>query len=330
MKTNEIKISVAIPVYNTDPKLVERCLKSVKNQTSAPLETLLINDGSDKDHTTSYTALTKKYSAILHTQKNSGVDAARHTAAKIAKGDFILYIDSDDYLAKDYIEKMAAAQKRDNADIVMRSKVRIENGKEYKDTIPDIGPHSLDDIVTDLIINNHIYSCIGVMFRKSFARKAPEGTGMKMGEDTLFLYAACKDAVITNASGAYYYYVIHDTNTTHVGYTSDKLKKHLEDNLTLYRYIRDDYPELDRVIDTALTSKAYDTLSFAMQAPKFRYRDYKALCQHMSQEINYCSDSVNIASFSRIKKIGIKLLAKHHYYASYRLNRFKDFLKKHR
>lgn len=104
MKNN--LISVIIPVYNVE-KYLERCIDSVINQTYSNLEIILIDDGStDKSSMIcdKYKNIDKRIVAIH--QKNCGVSIARNNALNIAKGDYVTFIDSDDYIKHDMIETL--------------------------------------------------------------------------------------------------------------------------------------------------------------------------------------------------------------------------------
>ncbi len=113
------KISVVIPVYNVE-KYLETCLNSVINQTYKNLEIIVVNDGS-KD---SSLEICKKYEKldnriILIDQKNRGLSGARNVGIKKATGDYIHFLDSDDYITLNYYEKMIEALSDTDADIVV-------------------------------------------------------------------------------------------------------------------------------------------------------------------------------------------------------------------
>lgn len=110
-------ISVIIPVYNVEQYLV-KCLDTVLNQTYSNIEILLIDDES----TDSSGAICDSYLNIdsrvkvIH-KKNNGLGIARNTGIECASGKYIVFIDSDDFVEKDYIEKAYTKIKNENADI---------------------------------------------------------------------------------------------------------------------------------------------------------------------------------------------------------------------
>ena len=114
----EKKISIAIPVYNTE-KYLERCIYSILNQTYKNLEVICVDDGSTDLSGKILDRLSQEDSRlkILH-KKNEGVSIARNLALLEAKGEYIGFIDSDDYVAPDYYEKLIDVLDNTTVDIV--------------------------------------------------------------------------------------------------------------------------------------------------------------------------------------------------------------------
>lgn len=105
-----LKVSVIIPIYNVS-MYVERCLESVMNQTYDCFECILVDDASPDGSITKCEMLIANYHGtisfvILHHERNRGLSAARNTGTNAATGDYVFYLDSDDELTPDCIEKM--------------------------------------------------------------------------------------------------------------------------------------------------------------------------------------------------------------------------------
>lgn len=110
------KISIIIPIYNTG-KYIRKCLDSVTNQTYKDIEIILINDGStDESSLISKEYAQKDKRIILIEKENEGAATARNTGIKLATGDYIGWVDSDDYVELDMFEKMLDCLYRVNAD----------------------------------------------------------------------------------------------------------------------------------------------------------------------------------------------------------------------
>lgn len=120
-------VSVIIPVYNTE-KFLERCIQSVINQTYCNLEIILINDGSTDNSLNiceKYKQLDKRIGLI--SGENYGVSHARNMGIERAKGEFLYFIDSDDFLDLDAINKMLHEFEKSNCELVIAAYNEIED-----------------------------------------------------------------------------------------------------------------------------------------------------------------------------------------------------------
>lgn len=110
-------ISVIIPVYKVEDYLDE-CVASVASQTYKNLEIILVDDGSPDHCPRMCDAWAEKDSRIRVIHKaNGGLSDARNAGLEIASGDYIAFVDSDDYIQLDMLEKLLAAMRKENADI---------------------------------------------------------------------------------------------------------------------------------------------------------------------------------------------------------------------
>lgn len=129
------KVSIIVPVYNSE-KYIGKCLDSIFEQTVQDFELIVINDGS-KD---SSQKKLERYKAehdekmILINQENCGVSRTRNNAIKMAKGKYVMFIDNDDFIDKDYIETYLREIEQDDFDVVIGGYRRPnENGKVVKE-----------------------------------------------------------------------------------------------------------------------------------------------------------------------------------------------------
>lgn len=112
------KVSVIVPVYNSE-KYISKCIESILNQTYRDFELLIINDGSiDSSEKIIETYMIKDNRIKYFKQKNAGPSSARNIGIENSKGEFILFIDSDDTIDEGYIEKLLTAMVNNNMDIV--------------------------------------------------------------------------------------------------------------------------------------------------------------------------------------------------------------------
>ena len=126
-----IKISVIIPVYNVEQYLRE-CLESVINQTLSELEIICINDGSTDSSLDILREYEQKDNRIIVINKdNEGQAAARNIGISMAKGEYIGFLDSDDYIDSNFYEKLYNAAKKYKADIACTNLYRFSDSKRY-------------------------------------------------------------------------------------------------------------------------------------------------------------------------------------------------------
>jgi glycosyltransferase involved in cell wall biosynthesis len=127
------KVSVIVPVYNVEPYL-RKCLDSLINQTFKEIEIIIINDGSTDNSQLIIDEYTLKYDNIrAFIQNNKGLSEARNTGIKHASGEFLAFIDSDDWIEKEMIQEMYDLAKKHSAEIVVCSLQNINNqGKILK------------------------------------------------------------------------------------------------------------------------------------------------------------------------------------------------------
>lgn len=118
------KISVIIPIYNVE-KYLEKCLKSVINQTYKDLEIICVDDCSPDNSNKIVQEYLKKDSRIklIKREKNGGLSAARNSGLEIATGDYIYFLDSDDWIDLDYLEKMYNAITSKNQEAVCSTNI---------------------------------------------------------------------------------------------------------------------------------------------------------------------------------------------------------------
>lgn len=151
------KISIVIPVYNTDVKFLQKSIDSVRNQTYKNWELILIDDGSTLKETISFcqNAAMKNSNILLSTQENRGESAARKAGLDKAKGKYLLFLDSDDCLHHQACEYMLQKMEQGNYDLVEVKGKEVENidninedeSQPYTEKIVEGNNNLLDSLV---------------------------------------------------------------------------------------------------------------------------------------------------------------------------------------
>ena len=211
-------ISVIVPVYNTE-KFLNRCVDSILNQTYKDLEILLVDDGStDKSSTIceEYASLDKRIK-VIH-RENGGLSAARNTGIENAKGEYFLFLDSDDEILPTMLEELLFVLEKAEADIAVCDFYQIIEGQTQDNIeVTDIFDKNLIGTIRvyegkkkmEQIYTNNLITV--VQWNKLFKRKIfddirfPEG---KLHEDEFVihkeLFAADKVAYIDRKLHLYY------------------------------------------------------------------------------------------------------------------------------
>lgn len=214
-------ISIIIPVYNV-AEYLEKCVSSLLNQTYKNIEIILVDDGSPDNSGDICDRLADNDSRIVVIHKeNGGVSSARNAALDIMKGEYVTFVDGDDYVADDFIECMYNAIITNNADIATCGHYRVEfNGSiksiyELSDDPDYVICKSGLESLTDMFYGK---TCSASSGSKLYNRKLFENLrfpGYVMGEDTYVVYHAFSQAKqIAHTNKPLYYYVQHSSSVT--------------------------------------------------------------------------------------------------------------------
>lgn len=215
-----IKISIIIPVYNTE-KYIKKCLESIIVQQLKEVEIICVNDGS----TDNSLEVLKQYQNIdnrivIIDKKNGGASSARNMALNIARGEYCLNIDSDDWIEQNYLKDMYERAKKDNLDIVISDIVKDYKVTNKKIIIKDLNIsnnkiiNGLEYIKLFFTVNGYGYTC-----NKLIKRELYEENNIRYNEDIFLLEdteVLCKLAYFSKKIGklnkAYYHYIQWENN----------------------------------------------------------------------------------------------------------------------
>ena len=191
IEKSNIKISIILPIYNVQDYLAE-CLDSIINQTYKNLEIICVNDGSTDDSLMVLKEYEKKDKRIkVFSHSNKGVSATKNVGLKIATGDYITFIDPDDFIDINVYEKCIESIIKYNADIVVyqihfeySDKQKIFESKIY-----------INDSISAIKENLIFPSCCNKVFKRKVIENIYFFDDMKYAEDLLF-----RDMVLPKAS----------------------------------------------------------------------------------------------------------------------------------
>lgn len=224
------KVSIIVPVYNVE-KYLDRCLKSLINQTLKDIEIILVDDESPDNCPEMCDRFAENDSRIkvIH-KKNGGLGFARNSGLEIASGEYFAFVDSDDYVDLDFYEKLYIAAKSGDYDLAqggisIQYGDRIErNNHPYENRTFDengvksilfpsvLGPDTYDKNSSDMS------TCIGIyklsLVKDNNIRFVSERE--YISEDAVFdieIFRHIKSAVIIDSAG--YYYCYNEASLTH-------------------------------------------------------------------------------------------------------------------
>lgn len=235
-KMKQPLVTIIVPVYNVADYL-EDSLKSLAEQTYQNLDIIIIDDGSTDggDKIVDNFAKGRKNVRVIH-QENRGLSAARNRGLEIAKGDFITFLDSDDFFAKDAIESLVDAAQENKVDIsACVHYERKEDGEliDFNHGELESGVYTVEEMLHNMLNERGTnLQVIGKLYRSEFFEKVRFPVG-EVYEDVavchqLFLQCETKIAFIADPK---YYYNLRTNSITNCAYNPKKnvLIKHTDE-----------------------------------------------------------------------------------------------------
>lgn len=241
-----LKVSVIIPVFNAE-KYLRQCLDSIKRQTLNDFEVICIDDGSNDESA----IILKEYEQSdsrfrIITQANSGVSIARNNGIKNAKGQYLCFIDADDYVQDNYLYDTYNLAVENNADIV------IFGGKSFPSTdwidkklSPKNNIVQKDGIIKTLFENN---ACRPFVWNKLYKTELIQknnlyfSADLSLGEDQAFIFDVFPFAVKIVFFDEKYYLYRQQTNSA-MGYYNSDIERKIEEHLKVVQYVVNSWQE---------------------------------------------------------------------------------------
>lgn len=233
---SKILISIIIPVYNQLNYRLKRCLDSVEKQSYKNYEVIIVDDGSKLELNEKYKALSDAYPKVkMITQDNRGCGAARNSGILLAKGEYCLFLDSDDILSEDCLKDAVECLNISNADLVVGQlqKNREEEFRLTSNLISNSSKIFIDKKIDIIKYMNHILGYENSLFRikNRYFCDGPVGKLCKTellkntlfdgenfwSEDTIWNIKFTKKCSSIVVSDAIWYYVLsNEDSQTHI------------------------------------------------------------------------------------------------------------------
>lgn len=243
------QISVIIPVYNVE-KYLEECIQSVIEQTYKNLEIILIDDGSEDGSGRICDEYAKRDSRIkvIH-KENLGVSIARNTGLEVVNGHYISFIDGDDYINKDYFEKLLKKIKEEDVQCVICGFNRIYNGTSEIVTYKENTIYSKEKFLEKILnVQGGIGTACGKLWEKEAINSIRFNENIKIAEDSLFAIKAIKNVnnVYVMDEALYNYRFNKDSAVRK--YKEDFVEMCLDSMKAAKEYIEEEYKTNEKIV----------------------------------------------------------------------------------
>lgn len=299
-----VKFSIIIPVYNVEDYISE-CLLSVLNQSEKDFEVIVVNDGS-KDKSID---IAKKYPVKIINQENQGLSAARNTGVKHAKGEYILFLDSDDYIEKDLLKQLKKELK-DKPDIIrFQIQETFSDGRiiKYEENAFKTckGEKAFEKICAYHFVENAWCYCIKRKYYLNNEFQFKKGT---IHEDYgLIPLVIIKASRVKSISYIGYNYRQRENSIMSTN-TYDKTKKKVSDFLTHYIYLT---TEINKTKLDSRYFKSFISNSLILKITELKGKDYKEYKKILKEEKvydNLLEDTTKRKIKKKLAKISPRLM----------------------
>lgn len=307
-------ISVIVPVYNIE-KYLSRCIESVCSQTYPNLEIILVDDGSTDTSGAicdEYTTKDKRI-RVIH-KENGGSSSARNVGIEAAKGDYLGFVDSDDYIESQMYEIMVQAIQENGSGIIQVARDEIdENGNLMPGIclMPEkVQKYEAEEFLKELLLHKGDCSfCTKILKRDLFFNKRfPEGV---LNEDFHLLVKMLQDGeeVVSLPYCGYhvFYRIGSNTRKTDKNDFSRVYGDNVDNADMVYKIVEDTYPGLKKI---AVRFGLYQRMDYLLHIPIVQMNkdnlQYKSICKYVKK---HWKDTAQSSYLSPKEKVYLTLFA---------------------
>lgn len=243
MRMEEKLISIVVPVYNVE-KYLDKCIQSVVDQTYSNLEIILVDDGSPDNCPAICDEWAKKDSRIRVIHKaNGGLSDARNYGIDAAKGDYIMFVDSDDYLSINICTYLCKLVENHNADFAVCDAYEFEEGEIPEKVVygePTI--YEGEDVVNQLYNTKvpYLMTATGKLYKMKFFENLRYPVGKLHEDEFVFHYLIGMTQKFVHLDAKLYYYLQRQGSIMN-GLTIKNFKHRLEAFKDRYNYLEENF-----------------------------------------------------------------------------------------
>ena len=305
-------ISIIVPVYNTPKDYIQKCISSLLTQTYSSYEILLVDDGSNEDVADYCDELSHRDLRIrVYHQKNRGVSSARNLGLEVAEGEYIAFVDADDWVEPDYIEKLLSAIEM-NAEMAICN-ICYDYGEDSNSDLTGSNlkkvEYNKSEVYKELLYSKEIggFLC-NKLFKKKFITKRLDES-LHYSEDYVFVAEYCRQ--ITKA-------IYLDSKLYHYRQDGNSATKELSYNSRIYT-LMESYKNIERIyLEEVPAEEVFvqkNTLKIALNL-RARYligrvnnkEEYLQIIKTIKSRIILVLKSSKITLFTKLNIIGTLLL----------------------
>lgn len=300
------KFSIIIPIYKVE-KYIKKCLDSVFSQTDKDFEVLVVNDGTPDRSM----EIVKEYDVKIINQKNQGQSVARNNAVKKAAGDYIIFLDSDDYWEKDLLKEIKKTLKN-NPDVVrFQLRETFENKNEIIEH-NEIGFTGLNGVdAFEKICKYYIVdaACPYAFKRSYYLENKFAFKKRTVHEDYgLIPLIIIKASIVNSIEYIGYNYLQREGSTMNTT-SYEKIRKKAFDMFEHYKYLVE---EIDKTKLDCIVFKSFIANSVIIKSCTLKGKDYKLYRKYLKKEKVYNNILTNSIP-RKIKKSLLKMSPKIYY-----------------
>lgn len=286
-------VSVVIPVYNVK-KYLDECFASVVNQTYKNLEIILVNDGStDGSGQLAETLADGDVRAKVIHKQNGGLSDARNTGLNLAKGKYVTFIDSDDYIHATFLEVLIDIAEKTNSDIVQCDNTRVESalGRGGEHLSITSGAVAFLQLINFKLVSPTAW---GKLYKRSLftSNKLFFPVG-RIHEDTAVIYKLIYFAdTVTCADKNLYYYRKNDSSIMNASYTTSHY-----DSVVKYHQELDDFIQHNKITVSTPTIGRHKSLRLLSVLNKLALHKYEKTDAYKQFQKEYFELSLKSRNF---------------------------------
>jgi len=320
-------ITIIIPIYNSE-KYLNRCLDSIKNQSYQNLEILLLNDGShdNSDRICRSYASDTRFKVIA--KKNTGVADTRNYGLEIATGDYVMFVDSDDYIKNPhYIEDLWQVMQANHVSMIVAGMSHIKNQKTIKKEYYSKATTllSFKDIEEKLITTNYFNACYRSLISREKLENIRFKTHLRYAEDLLFMYETIQklDEFVYYPNCDYCY--LQDSDSAINNHNIDKQIQYLDDTLYVLNEIAGKDVELQKIVKARMQEK----YNYALKRLCFckTYQEFQENYQKLSEKYSFEKYDFSHSCESITNKLRLHLLNQKHIRFYYYFNKLISWIR---